>query len=493
MNNKTEQIDTNQTTIEGWPFPLPVKTYPPADDGAKAQKCTTVLHRYKGANSPRGFVVRSLWVWPHGRIESIGAGLAAAYDDTNHRMTILNQVGERISSLWFEDLEERCFTGPSSSMRFDMPDKRFFSDGRIFLKTKNDGFFHLFDEKLNLVSDNDYIEAGRMFDHGVTWARKPDGRCVVVDTAGTEHVPQPHCVAIRKFTAGVAPFSSKEVIPTGVEDGYEEMGNWGLIDGTGKVVVPSQFPFLVPLGCGLFAAVRGECRLKLKYPAGKRPDDWDWHVMANKVYLNDARWGVIDSQGRTLVPFEFTLIKAIVDRTKDCTDNTVYPHLFFVQQGKRKWRLWDARKQELLPQEFIDVPGFPTYWGNNIVNVVPQGWTGGNALFDVETLEETEPLCETNIVPINHQQICLLDDYQVARFVYDQGQICPPLLAFSKSFLAPEEIRFCEKLQDKMKVFYSHPDEIGLSLFNDWQDQALGIEETKKGWHLARLEFVKNA
>lgn len=125
MNNKTEQIDTNQTTIEGWPFPLPVKTYPPADDGAKAQKCTTVLHRYKGANSPRGFVVRSLWVWPHGRIESIGAGLAAAYDDTNHRMTILNQVGERISSLWFEDLEERCFTGPSSSMRFDMPDKRF--------------------------------------------------------------------------------------------------------------------------------------------------------------------------------------------------------------------------------------------------------------------------------------------------------------------------------------------------------------------------------
>ena len=145
MNNKTEQIDTNQTTIEGWPFPLPVKTYPPADDGAKAQKCTTVLHRYKGANSPRGFVVRSLWVWPHGRIESIGAGLAAAYDNTNHRMTILNQVGERISSLWFEDLEERCFTGPSSSMRFDMPDKRFFSDGRIFLKTKNDGFFHLFD------------------------------------------------------------------------------------------------------------------------------------------------------------------------------------------------------------------------------------------------------------------------------------------------------------------------------------------------------------
>ena len=120
-------------------------------------------------------------------------------------------------------------------MRFDMPEKRFFSDGCIFLKTKNDGFFHLFDEKLNLVSDNDYIEAGRMFDHGATWARKPDGHCVVVDTTGTEHVPQAHCVAIRKFTAGVAPFSSKEVIPTGVEDGYEEMGNWGHIDGTALI------------------------------------------------------------------------------------------------------------------------------------------------------------------------------------------------------------------------------------------------------------------
>ena len=120
-------------------------------------------------------------------------------------------------------------------MRFDMPEKRFFSYGCIFLKTKNDGFFHLFDEKLNLVSDNDYIEAGRMFDHGATWARKHDGRCVVVDTTSTEHVPQAHCVAIRKFTAGVAPFSSKEVIPTGVEDGYEEMGNWGHIDGTALI------------------------------------------------------------------------------------------------------------------------------------------------------------------------------------------------------------------------------------------------------------------
>ena len=57
--------------------------------------------------------------------------------------------------------------------------------------------------------------------------------------------------------------------------------------------------------------------------------------------------------------------------------------------------------------------------------------------------------------------------------------------------LTLEEIRFCEKLQDKMGVFYTHPGEIGLSFFNDWQDQALGIEETKKGWHLARLEFVK--
>ena len=43
-----------------------------------------------------------------------------------------------------------------------------------------------------------------------------------------------------------------------------------------------------------------------------------------------------------------------------------------------------------------------------------------------------------------------------------------------------------------MGVFYTHPGEIDLSFFNDWQDQALGIEETKKGWHLARLEFVKN-
>ena len=471
---------------------LGVATAVPATDNAEADRNQRILWEYSDWDgSGRRFEVCSLWHWSHGPIWPYGDDMFAAYDLFGKRMTFFRLDGTRATNKWFEcDSSENSADDIVCEL---IHHHQRFACGRVFLKIKGEDDYRLFNETFNQISENVYVEVASYFQGDCAWAKKNDGKFVVVHTDGSESSIEKSYATIRCFNRHAAPVSVTPIQPRGGDEVHcnrAERGCWGLINSAGQEILAPQFSYVFECANGLFICVKDP---------REEPDD-------GRMVSSKAQFFLYNDQGKQVLPCAYEGLCTLCNRASE--DGHFEDGVRFWAKKGGKWGVINERGQALYG--FI-LPAKPALthdiaW-NNLTVVARRTGANGQRYRDLEDIVDIasgnsvlrDHVKRPHIdIAFNNQNIIICnlnDDWSSYRFVFING-IFAATDEFEgdnnnlSSMLTNAELHFLSQVND---VCIGYFDDKDLSdPIDDWEKKPLMLTECSDGWHLIQINVVSS-
>ena len=173
---------------------------------------------------------------------------------------------------------------------------------KIAVKDKGYGFI---DKDMNIVIEPKYKTA-RDFENGVAvvsiWDEVSNiKKYLLVDKNGNEYFFENEYKRVSVNYEGMFMVSDREEIELAFYSDYEEdAGVWGYADSTGKEIVKPQYIYAFDFENGVALVCKGEWTIDKK---------WDNEYNTGRYWTETEIWGMIDKTGKEVVPFIFDEIK----------------------------------------------------------------------------------------------------------------------------------------------------------------------------------------
>jgi len=271
------------------------------------------------------------------RVGNFKEGLAPIYEvNSTTKVGYIDNTGKEVIPVTYED---------------DYKDDAF-TNG--LAKVKKNGLYGLVDKTGKLIVPCDYRSIGT-FSEGIVEAYKPDGKVGFINTKGKMVIPFQY--NIFSILGGVKCING--MIP--IEGGN---GKKGYIDKAGKIIVPLEYEIVRNFSDGLgmvkkiyngkvsFVNTKGEIVIREKYDNATPFMDGLAYVnigaKEKTLYdgLSGGKWGVIDKTGKVIVPIVYDMIDEIKNG------------LTIVAMGKypnEKKGLINIDGKTILPVEYYDI------------------------------------------------------------------------------------------------------------------------------------------
>jgi hypothetical protein len=173
---------------------------------------------------------------------------------------------------------------------------------KIAIKDKGYGFI---DKDMNIVIEPKYKSAND-FENGVAVVSILDEasnnkKYLLVDKNGNEYFFENEYKRISTNFEGMFKVSDHEEIQLAFHSDYEEdAGVWGYADSTGKEIVKPQYIYAFDFEENVALVCKGEWTIDKK---------WDNKYNTGRYWTETELWGMIDKTGKEVVPFIFDEIK----------------------------------------------------------------------------------------------------------------------------------------------------------------------------------------
>lgn len=204
------------------------------------------------------------------------------------------------------------------------------SDG-IFLVGKNGKGYGFIDKDMNMVIEPQY-DLAEDFVNGIAKVYRDD-EWFFVNKKGKEFHLEKKYEEINYFSDGLARVSTKKLgylILAYHTDYSDNAGIYGYVDKTGKEVIKSQYIYAFDFYNDRAIVVKGKWTIDKK---------WDNECTQGGYWKNKELWGVIDKNGKEIIPCAYDEIHDLRDIYGNSVNDYYCVHVGGYQNGK--WAIAD--------------------------------------------------------------------------------------------------------------------------------------------------------